>query len=72
MDIYGAGLLYDAMNFYEESFFPTDTDVFDIVPDMDMISKFEDFEKYLHRFNRRMRAKRRKFKSKRIVGSRKI
>lgn len=72
MDIYGAGLLYEAMKYYEDSFFPTDKDVFDILPTMDMIIKFEDFEKYLHRFNRRMRAKRRKFKSKRIVCSKEI
>lgn len=72
MDIYGAGLLYEAMNYYEDAFFPTDKEVFDILPTMDMIIKFEDFEKYLHRFNRRMRAKRRKFKSKRIVGSKEI
>jgi hypothetical protein len=72
MDIYGAGLLYEAMNYYEETFFPTDKEVFDILPDMDMIKKFEDFEKYLHRFNRRMRTKRRKCKSIRIVGSSKV
>jgi hypothetical protein len=72
MDIYGAGLLYEAMKYYEETFFPTDKEVFDILPDMDMIKKFEDFEKYLHRFNRRMRTKRRKCKSIRIVGSSKV
>ena len=72
MDIYGAGLLYEALDYYEETFFPTDKEVFDIIPTMDMIKKFEDFEKHLHRFNRRMRTKRRKCKSFYVVGDSKI
>jgi NCS2 family nucleobase:cation symporter-2 len=47
-------------------------EMFDIFPTMDMIKKFEDFEKYLHRFNRRMRKKRRRCKSICIVGSSKV
>lgn len=72
MDIFSAGLFYEALNYYEETFFSNDKDVFDIIPTMDMIKEFEKFEKKLHRFNRRMRTKRRKCKSFYVVGDSKI